>query len=1340
VTGGLIDAELGELSGDLPTYLNRAGDVDRLLRLFADDRWLRRRVSPQTRHWENYGRDLELAWDALDRDLADRPGAVPECVRLAVIRSTLTTVEDLPASLVAAAVRTGYWSAERSLSTIDRLSHPAERAACCHHLLATADLDGRSRRPVESKLIRLAGLPTAELPARTLLAGIHLMSPTGRTAVATAMQETARVFEWQMPAELAPPELRHEDLVAADAVEILLKVPEARAPRLVERIGDTLLTAMAELTISPEDDGDDDELELGNLATDLNKNWRRRLLDRRQRLARAHQALVAFTPLLASHPDADGFRHRLDAAMAATPESVATAPPWTAPTLTSFLPSPGSLFPTALAKATSDDKQVFDEFARRAGGPAMLASLLTVQSLSADEIGAILEVLFRPGDVVGQFILLQTLAQSVDQPEIATSVRTVKAQLLCQAVNHAFRTGTLPVLWDNIPAELYAEVDLHRVVDLVLSLPAEEQRSAYWHTMNQRGLPPIAANIPRLAALRGILPLLTGAQIEQAFDNLRRIHDPAVRRLAMAMLAPVLAQEQAQAAIEDLGTVGEAQELTWAYSALGAPDDWVTVASTEIADGTSLAEIVKLRPNVDLVAPLGRMDHNNRLDALWAVAGDGDDPLQPELIATILDLPANNARETYSWRAMAMAAAAHRVSDDWLPAAWIATSTLPRRLKIGDAALMGYHWSYEYPQAAVVQALAPRLTIPLARRAFEAVRDLPWLPREETFAALAPIADAALAGELFDAAVRAYRRLRDLPNGGQVTWDGAVIPVLDDDFRGRREVQLAELTAALADRLGPERLQAAQQLALDVENAGPQAWLPTRLLPYLDPADRPKLLAPALVGALAFVTGELDRLDLVGDLMPFVHEELDRSSGELQEFVRSRFPDHGPGFLLDDNERAALSQADFEEYIRLLGLPPTQAEVQAALTGPDARSFFIKVILRPFYSASLAEVLARLIARSPAAARPAVLKDASGILPGDVYRELINDTLDKLTSGPEVDGQALGALIPMLRDDGLWQVIDVAARLDGPDLPPEPELALEIFRYMLDGLREPSADRGLFDTARRNLRAYAGEYERQTERMEKTIGALRGDRVDVFLTIAEHLPPSGRRMLLDQIGALPDIEQADAIMALLPRLEDADSRTALRDATLRLRSPLARFWALFAGQDELGESPHWADFASATTERFADPLSRAAARCLLSHFMPDERIERADRSLDEFDQVSGELDRQRVLAATAHCGRGDPGIVTRLSAAVGALDTPDQIVPAALLLARRDVDLRQAEPADRTAIVAALSARLRHRAGSGRAALLAEVARLAPLLRLFSGDEPEQMAVAIRAVTADWRW
>jgi hypothetical protein len=137
-------------------------------------------------------------------------------------------------------------------------------------------------------------------------------------------------------------------------------------------------------------------------------------------------------------------------------------------------------------------------------------------------------------------------------------------------------------------------------------------------------------------------------------------------------------------------------------------------------------------------------------------------------------------------------------------------------------------------------------------------------------------------------------RLRDLPDGGEVAWDGTVIPVLDADFRGRREVRLAELLAALADRLDPERLRAARQLALDVENVGPRAWLPARLMPYLDPADRRELLAPALVSALAFVGGELDRLDLVGDLMPFVQEELDRSADAVREFVRSRFPGHGP--------------------------------------------------------------------------------------------------------------------------------------------------------------------------------------------------------------------------------------------------------------------------------------------------------------------------------------------------------------------------------------------------------------------------------------------------------------
>ena len=59
--------------------------------------------------------------------------------------------------------------------------------------------------------------------------------------------------------------------MAADVVEILVKVPEARVPRLVERIGDTLLAALNELTASSDDV--DDKPELGSLATDLESTW-----------------------------------------------------------------------------------------------------------------------------------------------------------------------------------------------------------------------------------------------------------------------------------------------------------------------------------------------------------------------------------------------------------------------------------------------------------------------------------------------------------------------------------------------------------------------------------------------------------------------------------------------------------------------------------------------------------------------------------------------------------------------------------------------------------------------------------------------------------------------------------------------------------------------------------------------------------------------------------------------------------------------------------------------------------------------------------------------------------
>jgi len=51
-------------------------------------------------------------------------------------------------------------------------------------------------------------------------------------------------------------------------------------------------------------------------------------------------------------------------------------------------------------------------------------------------------------------------------------------------------------------------------------------------------------------------------------------------------------------------------------------------------------------------------------------------------------------------------------------------------------------------------------------------------------------------------------------------------------------------------------------------------------------------------------------------LIPFVRKELDRSAGEVIEFVHRRFPEHGPGFLLDEAELVTLDDADHAEYKR----------------------------------------------------------------------------------------------------------------------------------------------------------------------------------------------------------------------------------------------------------------------------------------------------------------------------------------------------------------------------------------------------------------------------------------
>ena len=97
-----IRDELSALALNLAAYLSEADQVSRLLTLFGGDQWLVRRFDPEVRNWDGYQQDLEAAWDALDRTLT-APGQsaaadpMPDLVRLALVRATLSSADDVPA-------------------------------------------------------------------------------------------------------------------------------------------------------------------------------------------------------------------------------------------------------------------------------------------------------------------------------------------------------------------------------------------------------------------------------------------------------------------------------------------------------------------------------------------------------------------------------------------------------------------------------------------------------------------------------------------------------------------------------------------------------------------------------------------------------------------------------------------------------------------------------------------------------------------------------------------------------------------------------------------------------------------------------------------------------------------------------------------------------------------------------------------------------------------------------------------------------------------------------------------------------------------------------------------
>ncbi|MFG2986357.1 hypothetical protein ACGFYQ_34750 [Streptomyces sp. NPDC048258] len=1465
-----VRAEMERLALDaLPTHLRAAGRVDRLLRLFHDDRRLRRRVSLADPRWDGYQSDIGIAWDAVDETPADKPEAVPqpiaELVRLALVRATLTAADEIPAGLLVAAVTTGHWSVERALSTIARGSSPGGQAEAYYGLLAAAQFDEPTCKAIRERLIELATRPVDDLPAHSLLRGIHLLDAEGRTAIAARIEDTARIVGWRMPRAFTPPPgMEPEYIEAAETAGLLCDVPEIRRPRLVARVADALLDDLTQLVRDEAEHPEEQRPPQDTpepLVDQLRRDMASSLIAPDQRLGRTSQALAKLAPLLTDHPGRGQVLKRLSALLADIddavtrsllastyglkhPRDAANSAPSPAPSGASIraagrhgllrrfyrrlaVGTPDPRIPTHPASSDEADavgdhvrsetlhtlmlrwfdqawlsgsdsatrdrhhrerqegqpaadrameseddgsRQAFAAFAQRAGAPAVVACLLSAQQLSDEAVRALVEAVYLPNELPGQMALLELLTEHPDLFDATAAVRKVKGLLLRCALLHERVHPS--AAWDGVPAEQLRDADFQPTLDLALTLPAEQRRSAYWYTTMGRGIPQDIRTIPRLDALATVLPHLTATQVRQAFENILAIDDSEVRRIGLRLLGPHLCAEQAAQAVASLGAASDAREITWLLGefadmlppgseARHQVEEWTRTAMFRMDTGADLAEAILLglrragRPFDTASLDGGEMSHihrmnaNNRLDLLLVLLGGTEGPIPAEVAAEIIDLPVVNDDATYSWRAFALMAVGTRFTDDWVPAAWYATQELPRRLSVGDAEIWGWDWRFEYPHAAAVEVLASRLRGPLARQAFEAAKDMPWEPRESIFQLLAEHGDDSLARDLFDHASALYRSYQDLSDDEQppVPLEGTVITQPIPEFKVLREVKLSELIAVVGPKLDDDRMAEAVRLACDFSNSGPRSWLPARLLPLLPPERREPLLASATVSAVEFIAVDTSRLDILVDLLPYVRESTSSRAAPATEFVAHRFPRHTGGFLLDPDELAALSPEELHQYRSLLGIGDRD-EIETGLTRGDddeRRRFLVRIILRPLFSVNLGRILAQLLMKAPVLARTHALEAMAQMLEPENHRAIVDHTLVQLLREPMPSAERLEGLmeiLPLLEQDRQDGHLEHIALLDGPELLLDETVGRRVFELCLDDLRAPVGSDGRYSRTRHNVFSNQMADTVRDKQLRDVVRVVRGDRVHFLAALAPKLTPEAKRRLVERVLELPEIERADAITELLPLLT-GDLRDELLGAVRTLKVPFARFWALFGSQDHLDNSadPSWAAFAWHTATGFRDPMAAGASLCLLAGYADAETLREWHKwAIDRLGQLD-DKDAMRMVAAIAATLRGNRDTSEELIGAVCSRSGADIVCEGLLVLARHRIDLDGLAGRHGTAIRAALSKRLRRLAGRGRSDMLRTLATEAPVIgAMCTPDELSTMARSVHEVCFIWAW
>jgi hypothetical protein len=988
---------------------------------------------------------------------------------------------------------------------------------------------------------------------------------------------------------------------------------------------------------------------------------------------------------------------------------------------------------------------------------------LFVERMSAEELSSIVHTAFTPQLLLAQYDIVDGIdGVAADlSPEGVSARRLVRGELLCAALKHAAdQAEPLVDAWRAVPSAQISSADLAPVLAYLRTLPLESTRHQLVTTMftehYDEGNPSL-----RLQALRLVAPYLSGSDCEQLFAEIGEHADPQLRLDALVLLAARFDSDALADTLSALPRFADALQQSWVLGAL-TPDSedlrhqvtgWRLAAISDISGGARMGEaLVELATDggeaaawrSDLVyEALTSASPNRRLDALVSLGSGLEQELDERTARLVLELPAVDDAGRYSWRAIGITALAARLPAAVVPDAWSAARELPTRMRIGNSESFGWHWSYEFARAAATYALVPQLPEAMLWVALRDAQELSWTPRRAVLTALAEHADTELAGAVLESVLDRATQYAALPDPGPSHLvEGVEVLEPIAMFKVRREVDTAELIAALAPKLDQAHLTQAVRHLPAFTNDGPRAWLPGQLVPYLDGALRAQVLPQAVTSAMAFVTEDPTRLDMLTFLLPHLREMLDKDVAPIRHLVHRYFPGRRD-LLLDAPEREAMTLSDRAAYEELMDVYRPD-EALGSTAPADVYAFVESIVRNPLFNGSIEIVVAQTLLRVPLQSRIDAMPQIAEFLPDDLLRQVVDGTATEILEANEeleTTIERVVGLLPFLTPEQHQRMLQMARAMPTPKPVDLVAVGGTVYHAIARELSlmvpaSRSAEPTSPGIQMRDRNFWTGE-------LVSEIRNLAGPRSWLILALAREGSESIRHDAYDALLSCSDAELVHAIPAVMPA-EEPGLRSRLIARILELPAGFARGWVLWQVADELtpDEVEAVEPAAHEAARAILDPLGRAVAWLTLANLRTGVgRTGYLRDALAAAAEIEGTGDLVKALSGIVVTANGDTAVLEpALAMVLDRSPGPDR-ARAVTLVADAHPDIRSLPDPLPTQLGEACCLELRRTAAEGRAEFLTALANLPrQWLREMPDRHRFEAARAVQEVCTTYRW